>query len=91
MLKMYSLNYQHMNMLCIFAVIGTLCSCHTVITTVESPDTDVEAVRFEEFCLKISDDWQCTTAEPEPRQTVTNKSTQLAMSSPSDDKEGGSL
>lgn len=84
-----------MNMLCIFAVIGTLCSCHTVITTVESPDTDVEAVRFEEFCLKISDDWQCTTAEPEPRQTVTNKeaaeSTQLAMSSPSDDKEGGSL
>ncbi|XP_045577455.1 arginine-glutamic acid dipeptide repeats protein isoform X2 [Salmo salar] len=60
---------------------------HPPAAQMESPDTDVEDVRFEEFCLKISDDSHCTTAEPEPRQTVTNKSTQLAMSSPSDDKE----
>ncbi|KAM9406900.1 uncharacterized protein ACWYII_027134 isoform 1-T1 [Salvelinus alpinus] len=64
---------------------------HPPAAQMESPDTDVEAVRLEEFCLKISDDSHCTTAEPEPRQTVTNKEaaerTQLAMSSPSDDKE----
>ncbi|KAK6323070.1 hypothetical protein J4Q44_G00054090 [Coregonus suidteri] len=67
---------------------------HPPAAQMESPDTDsadLEAVRFGEFCLKISDDSHWTTPEPEPRQTVANKeaaeSTQLPMSSPSDDKE----
>lgn len=80
-----------MGCLVVTGVLLVILLFHPPAAQMESPDTDVEAVRFEEFCLKISDDSHCTTAEPEPRQTVTNKeaaeSTQLAMSSPSDDKE----
>uniref|UniRef100_A0A673WH81 Chemokine interleukin-8-like domain-containing protein n=1 Tax=Salmo trutta TaxID=8032 RepID=A0A673WH81_SALTR len=77
-----------MGCLMVTGVLLVILLFHPPAAQMESPDTDVEDVRFEEFCLKISDDSHCTTAEPEPRQTVTNKSTQLAMSSPSDDKEG---
>ncbi|XP_036814137.1 uncharacterized protein LOC110500742 isoform X2 [Oncorhynchus mykiss] len=80
-----------MGCLVVTGVLLVILLFHPPAAQMESPDTDVEAVRFEEFCLKISDDSHCTTAEPEPRQTVTNKeaaeSTQLAMSSPLDDKE----
>nr|XP_046185105.1 uncharacterized protein LOC124014310 isoform X2 [Oncorhynchus gorbuscha] len=81
-----------MGCLVVTGVLLVILLFHPPAAQMESPDTDVEAVRFEEFCLKISDDSHCTTAEPERRQTVANKeaaeSTQVATSSPSDDKEG---
>ncbi|XP_052315302.1 uncharacterized protein LOC118382299 isoform X2 [Oncorhynchus keta] len=81
-----------MGCLVVTGVLLVILLFHPPAAQMESPDTDVVAVRFEEFCLKISDDSHCTTAEPEPRQTVINKeaaeSTQLAMSPLSDDKEG---
>ncbi|XP_055794939.1 uncharacterized protein LOC129865886 [Salvelinus fontinalis] len=80
-----------MGCLVVTGVLLVILLFHPPAAQMESPDTDVEAVRLEEFCLKISDDSHCTSAEPEPRQTVTNKEaaerTQPAISSPSDDKE----
>ncbi|XP_064796830.1 uncharacterized protein LOC135516434 isoform X2 [Oncorhynchus masou masou] len=80
-----------MGCLVVTGVLLVILLFHPPAAQMESPDTDGEAVIIEEFCLKISDDSHCTTAEPEPRQTVTNKesaeSTQLARSSPSNDKE----